>query len=297
MTASQREVEQMGGVELVIDPRLHLVGNQTVRRSLPVRERRAVGPFVFLDHFGPQVLRRGEGFDVGPHPHIGLATVTYFLEGGGIHRDSLGSVQPILPGELNWMTAGRGIVHSERSPDDLRATGGRLHGLQLWVALPAAHEEDEPTFEHVPAGAIETVSQGGIGVRVLAGRAYGTEARVTTRSPLFLVEARLAAGQSLALPEEHAERAVYVVEGALRVGEVSIAAERLAVAGTGPCRVEATSATHLLLLGGAAMPEPRYIRWNFVSSSKARLDAAERDWREGRFPRIPTDDGELVPMP
>jgi redox-sensitive bicupin YhaK (pirin superfamily) len=290
--------------ETVLLARDRPVGNQTVRRLLPAMQRRSVGPFVFLDHLGPESLRPGEGFDVGPHPHIGLATVTYLFDGAAMHRDSLGSVQTIVPGELNWMTAGRGIVHSERSPDDLRAAGGRFHGVQLWVALPLADEESEPTFEHVAAEAIEAVETGGARARLLAGSAYGARARVRTRSPLFLVEAHLAEGEALPLPE-HAERAVYVIEGAIGVHEGDsrgtdgrvLEAHTLATIRPGPLSLRARSFAHVLLLGGEPFPEPRHMRWNFVSSSKARLDAAERDWRSGAFPRIPTDDGEPIPMP
>jgi redox-sensitive bicupin YhaK (pirin superfamily) len=284
-------------IETVLRAHPRPVGNQTVQRVLPQMQRRAVGPFVFLDHMGPHDLAPGEGFDVGPHPHIGLATVTYLFEGAGVHRDSLGSMQTILPGELNWMTAGRGIVHSERSPDDLRARGGRMHGLQLWVALPVAEEEGEPSFQHVPAADIATLDVGGAKVRLLAGTAYGARACVATKSPLFYVEAVLEPGQELAFPDEHPERAAYVVEGAVVAFGREVEAHTLVAVAKGSRRLVAKERTRLVMIGGERFPEPRHMRWNFVSSRKARLDEAEQAWRARKFPTIPTDDGELVAMP
>jgi redox-sensitive bicupin YhaK (pirin superfamily) len=284
-------------IETVLVAHSRPVGNQAVLRVLPQARRRAVGPFVFLDHMGPHMLAPGAGFDVGPHPHIGLSTVTYLFEGAGVHRDSLGTVQVIRPGELNWMTAGRGIVHSERSPDELRERGGRFHGLQLWVALPAAHEEDEPSFEHVPSSAIEEILVAGGRLRLLAGTAYGRQAVVRTVAPLFFVEARLEPGAELAFPDDHAERAAYVVDGTITVAATSIAAQTLVAVSPGRRLLRADSAAHVFLLGGARYPEPRFLRWNFVSSSQTRLDQAEKAWRERRFPVIPTDAGELIPMP
>lgn len=270
---------------------------QSVRRVLPAAPRRQVGPFTFLDHLGPAQLAPGQGFDVGPHPHIGLCTVTYLFEGSGVHRDSLGSEQTIRPGELNWMTAGRGIVHSERSPDDLRARGGALHGLQLWVALPVEHEETEPHFEHVPAGAIATLDVGGVDVQLLAGTAYGERAVVRVYSPLFLARAELAAGQHLPFPDEHRERAVYIVQGEVGVGQARFSGGTLVAVQPGPCALAALGDAHVVLLGGQPFPEPRYLLWNFVSSSKERLKQAEADWRAGRFPRLPNDDGPPIAMP
>lgn len=284
-------------VELVLRAQERSVGTSRVRRVLPSAKRLAIGPFVFLDHFGPEALPAGHGFDVRPHPHIGLATVTYLFEGVVVHRDSLGSEQEIRPGELNWMSAGRGIVHSERSPDDARALGGTMHGLQLWVALPREHEEDEPTFEHVPASAITTHDVGGASVTLIAGTAWGLRARAQVRSPLFFAEARLSADERVRLPDEHPERAIYVVDGSVRVGDSEHGAHTLVVVTSAARELVATSSARVAMLGGASLPEPRLMRWNFVATSKDLLDRAEERWRSGRFPRIPTDDGPPLPMP
>jgi redox-sensitive bicupin YhaK (pirin superfamily) len=275
-------------IEAVLEAHARTVGNATVQRVLPSMQRRSIGPFVFLDHMGPETLPLGETFDVGPHPHIGLATVTYLFEGEVVHRDSLGSVQTIVPGDLNWMTAGRGIVHSERGP------GPTMHGLQMWVGLPVANEEDEPTFEHVPKDAIATVREG---VRLLAGTAYGERAIVKTKSPLFLLEARFAEGQTLPFPSEHPARAAYVVGGEIEIDGRTFGAKTLVAVAPGDAYVIAKRAAHVVLLGGAPFPETRHMLWNFVSSSKERLARAEADWRAMRFPRIPTDDGEPIAMP
>ena len=282
----------------LISARPRDLGGIGVGRVLPAAARRSVGPFVFLDHMGPSVLEAGHGVDVGPHPHIGLATVTYLFAGEVVHRDSLGSEQLIRPGDINWMTAGRGIAHSERTPAAARTTGGRVHGLQLWVALPTASEESEPAFHHHPARALPELDDGGIRLRVLVGSAYGAVSPVATFSPLFYVEATLPAGARLALPAEHAERAVFVVEGRVAVAEAGLGPDQLGVFTPGaapPLVAEAPS--RIALLGGAPLEGPRHIWWNFVSSSKARIEQAARDWQAGSFPRIPGDDGKLVPLP
>ncbi len=285
-------------VDLVLRAHERRVGSGTVQRVLPQMQRRSVGPWVFLDHMGPEEIPAGHGFDVGPHPHIGLATVTYLFDGAVVHRDSLGSERTIVPGELNWMSAGRGIVHSERSPDDVRARGGRMHGLQLWVALPVAAEEGEPTFQHVAGvGLPAHTLEGGVCVRVLAGVAYGVRASVEVASPLFFVEARLREGERLAFPAEHEDRAVYVVDGAVDVEGARAEARTMVIVSEGDRCVVALDDAHVVMLGGERLPEPRHMRWNFVASTKERLDEAERAWREGRFPRIPTDDGVPIPMP
>ena len=208
-------------IEHVIEARRKDLGGFEVGRLLPYAKQRMVGPFVFLDHMGPATFGPGQGFDVRPHPHIGLATVTSLFEGEVMHRDSLGFVQAIRPGELNWMTAGRGIVHSERCPVALRASGGTLHGLQLWVALPHATEECEPSFEHVESGGLPLVDVQGVPVRVLAGSAYGATASVSVHSRLFYAQVELAAGQSIKLPSDYAERGAYIVSGSVRYGEAS----------------------------------------------------------------------------
>jgi redox-sensitive bicupin YhaK (pirin superfamily) len=277
-------------IATVIDARPRDLGGFAVRRVLPAMARRMVGPFTFFDQMGAAVFGPGEGIDVRPHPHIGLATVTYLFEGEIVHRDSLGSHQPIRPGDINWMTAGRGIVHSERTAPDDRQHGSRLHGLQLWVALPLSHEEAAPSFRHYPGGTLPERDHRGVKLRVLAGGAYGLTSPVETLSPLFYVEAEMSAGSELSLPGEHPERAIYVVEGSLRCGADRAAPGRMLVfAEGGRVTLRAAEPTRVVLLGGAPLDGKRYIDWNFVSSSKERLEQAKRDWREGRFPNVPGD--------
>ena len=282
----------------VIDGRPRDLGGFSVRRVLPSAARRTVGPFTFFDHMGPAAFAPGQGIDVRPHPHINLATVTYLFDGEIDHRDSLGSYQAIRPGDINWMTAGRGIVHSERSPLASRQSGSRLHGLQLWVALPKAHEETAPSFHHHPGASLPEIERDGVRLRVLVGTAYGARSPVETLSSQFYVDAMLPAGGELPLPSEHEERAVYVVEGVLLCGSEGAKAGRMLVFTKGarvvlrteqPCRV--------VLLGGAPLDGPRYIDWNFVSSSKERIEQAKRDWRDGRFPKVPGDEVEFIPLP
>jgi len=257
-----------------------------------------IGPFVYFDHMGPVALEAGCGVDVLPHPHIGLATVTYLYEGALLHRDSLGSEQVIRPGDVNWMTAGRGIVHSERTPPAERASGPRLHGLQLWVALPAADEEMEPSFRHHPAATLPETERGGVRLRLMAGSAYGAASPVEVRSPLFYVDAAMPAGSELPLPDEHAERAVYVVEGSLRSGGATAGpGQMLFFAEGADVTLKAGTATRAVLVGGAPLDGPRHIDWNFVGSSRERIEKAKADWREGRFPKVPGDETELVPLP
>lgn len=269
-----------------------------VGRVLPSMARRAVGPFVFFDHMGPSVFAPGHGIDVRPHPHIGLATVTYLFEGEILHRDSLGSHQAIRPGDVNWMTAGRGIVHSERTAPDTRAAGHALHGLQLWVALPAAHEEAEPAFAHHPAATLPEVTVGDARVRVLAGTAFGVTSNVRTLAELFYADVALPSGAAVSVPDGFAERAAYVVEGEVCCGDDRAAPGQMLVFGEGAsARLEAIFDARLVLLGGAPLDGPRHLVWNFVSSSKARLEQARRDWVEDRFPKVPGDEAERIPFP
>lgn len=269
-----------------------------MRRVLPTAARRMVGPFTFFDEMGAAVFVAGEGIDVPPHPHIGLATVTYLFEGEIVHRDSLGSHQPIRPGDINWMTAGRGIVHSERTSEEHRRQGSRLHGLQLWVALPVEYEEAEPSFRHYPGAILPTHDADGVHVRVLAGSAYGMNSPVEIHSPLFYVDAMMAAGSVLTLPEEHEERALYVVEGAVLCGAERAEPGRMLIfARHAKVVLRAERATRLVLVGGDPLESPRYIDWNFVSSSKERLERAKQDWRAGRFPKVPGDEVEFIPLP
>ncbi len=282
----------------IIDARPRDLGGFVVRRLLPAAARRMVGPFIFFDHAGPTRLPPGAGIDIRPHPHIGLATVSYLFEGAILHRDSLGSEQRIRPGDLALMTAGRGITHSERTPADLRSDGAPVHALQLWVALPLAEEECEPRFEHHPAETLPTISHPGAQLRLLMGDAYGERSPVRTLSPLFYVDARLCAGSELVLPPEHEQRAIYVVEGAVHCGRERVEPGRMLVFHPGSdVMLCAEVDARLVLIGGAPLPEARYIDWNFVSSSKAHIEQAKRDWQQGRFPLVPGDESEFTPLP
>jgi redox-sensitive bicupin YhaK (pirin superfamily) len=287
------------GVELVIVPRAHDLGGFEVRRALPATERQMVGPFIFFDQMGPGEFLAGGGLDVRPHPHIGLATVTYLFDGSILHRDSLGSRQPIVPGDVNWMTAGRGIAHSERTDAALRTRANRLFGIQSWVALPRAAEELPPHFVHHAATALPELSDGGTRLRLIAGEGWGVRSPVVTHSPLFYADADLAPGASLPLPEEHEERGAYVVQGAVDVAGTRFVAGRMLLfrAGDRLALRAGPEGARLLLLGGAAMDGPRYLFWNFVSSSRERVEQAKADWREGRFGTVPGDEQEFIPLP
>ena len=284
-------------VELVIAPRLRDIGDFAVRRILPYAKRRMVGPFIFLDEFGPVELAAGEGIDVRPHPHIGLATVTYLFAGEIVHRDSLGSVQTIQPGAVNWMTAGRGIVHSERSGEAERAKARPLHGMQSWVALPLAEEAAAPSFVHHAAAELPVIERDGVWLRLIAGRAYSRTAPVAVSSELFYLHAELAAGAGLVLPEEHPERALYVVSGAITLDGAGYGPATLVVVKPGSAaRITATTPSRVMLLGGAPLEGPRHIWWNFVASSPERIEEAKADWRAGRFPGVPGDE-DFIPLP
>jgi redox-sensitive bicupin YhaK (pirin superfamily) len=280
----------------VIDARPRDLGGVAVRRVLPAAARRMVGPFTFLDEMNGS-FAVGGGLDVPPHPHIGLATVTYLFEGEIVHRDSLGSHQPIRPGDINWMTAGRGIVHSERTAADQRKQRSRLHGLQLWVALPLAHEEAEPSFHHHPGALLPERDQNGVRLRVLAGTAFGMTSPVQTLSPLFYVDAVMSVGSTLSLPSEYEETAVYVVEGAVGCGTERTEPGRMLVFVPGASVIlRADSPARVVVLGGAPIDGTRHIYWNFVSSSRERIEQAKRDWNEGRFPKVPGD-VDFAPLP
>lgn len=286
-----------GVVEMVIEPRLRDIGDFAVRRVLPYARRRMVGPFIFLDEFGPQTLPAGQGIDVRPHPHIGLATVTYMFDGEIMHRDSLGVVQAIRPGAVNWMTAGRGIVHSERSGDEERARDKKLHGMQSWVALPLQHEETAPAFRHHAAKTLPVIEGEGLWMRLIAGQAYGKRAPVEVMSDLFYLHAELAAGAETDLPEEHEERAVYVVSGAVELDGARFGAATMMVLAPGrPARLSAREASRVMLLGGAPLEGRRHIWWNFVASTPERIEQAKADWKGGRFAMVPGDDA-FIPLP
>jgi redox-sensitive bicupin YhaK (pirin superfamily) len=282
----------------IIVPRTVDLGGFQVHRVLPSARARMVGPFIFFDHMGPAVFRAGDGVDVRPHPHIGLSTVTYLFDGEIVHRDSLGSALPIRPGAVNLMTAGRGIVHSERTAADHRDGGEPLHGLQLWVALPAKDEEMAPGFFHTAAADIPELRENGLTLRVIAGKMHGLTSPVTTTWETIFAQAHLKAGTVLPIGAEHEERALYVVSGEVEIGTDRHGAERLLLLKPGePVTVKAVSDAHVILVGGAAMDGPRHIWWNFVSSRKDRIEAAKADWKAGRFDPVPSDNKEFIPLP
>lgn len=288
----------MSVILLTISARDKDLGGFSVGRILPFAKRHMVGPFIFLDHMGPAYFAAGEGINVRPHPHIGLATVTYLFEGNMFHRDSLGSAQEILAGAVNWMTAGRGIVHSERSSPEQRAQARTLHGLQTWVALPQEFEEVAPEFHHHSAASLPAFEINQVALKLIAGTAYGYTAPVKVFSPLFYVEARMPAGTQLQLPLEYAERALYLVSGELRIGDAVIQPRSMPVfVEAADVHISASSDAHLVLLGGDALPGRRHIYWNFVSTSEARIEAAKSDWKAGRFAKVPGDEEEFIPLP
>ncbi|MBA3810806.1 MAG: pirin family protein [Caulobacteraceae bacterium] len=286
-------------IELVIDARRHDLGGFDVGRVLPFARHPMVGPFVFFDHFGPTNLPAGtpRDADVRPHPHIGLSTVTYLFEGEITHRDSVGSQVAIRPGEVNWMTAGRGVTHSERF-DTLRRTGGALHGIQAWVALPAEAEETEPAFAHHGPEDLPTYeSADGLWARLIAGEGFGAKARVKTHSPMVYVHWRLKAGAKAQIPADYPERAAFVAAGSVEIEGRPFAAGQMAVFAAGaPVLVTGLTDADVMLLGGEPVG-PRFVEWNFVSSSKARIDQAKADWRAGRMKLPDLDHGEFVPLP
>jgi redox-sensitive bicupin YhaK (pirin superfamily) len=277
-------------IEIVIDARARDIGLPVVR-VLPHMKHRKVGPFVFVDHMGPIELAPGHGFDVLPHPHIGLSTVTYLFDGENVHRDSLGTVQVNRPGDVNLMTAGRGVVHSERASPELRARGGRMHGVQLWLGLPDAHEDDAPSFAHHPQQTLPTIANG----RVLIGSAFGETSPIAHPSDPWLVDVALDAGSVVEIPDEVAERAALVIEGSVDLDGTRVTTNQLAVL-VGVAKLRADAAARVLLLGGASLP-PRVLDWNFVASTRERLAAARDLWRAQGFPKIPGDDQEFVPYP
>jgi hypothetical protein len=285
-------------LDLVIDQRRRDLGGFEVGRVLPFAKRRMVGPFIFFDHMGPVDLPRdiGREVDVRPHPHIGLSTVTYLFDGEIMHRDSVGSEQPIRPGEMNWMTAGRGITHSERF-EKARAEGGSMHGIQAWVALPEKDEDGAPAFKHHPLADLPEHEEGGAWRRLIAGEAFGAKARVKTHSPMFYLHCELKPGASIALPANHPERAAYIVTGSAEAdGHAYHTGQMLVFAKGGDATLKATAPTKLMLLGGEPIG-PRFIEWNFVHSSKERIEQAKADWRAGRMKLPDLDNKEFVPLP
>jgi redox-sensitive bicupin YhaK (pirin superfamily) len=284
-------------VETVIVPKSRDIGGFEVKRALPSSRRRMIGPFIFFDQMGPATLPKGKGMDVRPHPHIGLSTVTWLIDGEIMHRDSIGSVQAIRPGEVNWMTAGSGIAHSERTPDALRPGGPSLYGIQTWLALPKTHEETAPRFEHFKADALPRIEGDGIDATLIAGAAWGKRSPVSVFTETVYADIRLAAGATLTVPAEHEERGVYVLTGGIEFASGRFApGAMLALRPGAPIDVRAQGATHLMLLGGARADGPRHIWWNFVSSSAERIEQAKADWKAGRFAKVAGDD-EFIPLP
>ncbi len=284
-------------LELVIVPRVRDLGGFNVRRALPHGRRQMVGPFIFFDHFGPVQFIAGQGMDVRPHPHIGLATVSYLFDGRITHRDSEGNVQEISPGAMNLMTAGKGISHSERTPGADRDGKHQMYGLQSWIALPAGKEEIAPSFQHYAAEEMPIISDNGVTARVIAGSAFGKTSPVAMVSDWFYVEVTLGASMSVPLDADHEERAIYVVSGEVEIAGDRFEGPRLLIFKPGDrITVRATQPSVMMFLGGAALEGPRYIWWNFVSSSKERIEQAKEDWKQGRFGQVP-DESEFIPLP
>ncbi len=285
-------------IEQVVTPVTHDLGAFKVRRALPARERTMVGPFIFVDQFGPAQMMPGEGMDVRPHPHINLATVTYLFDGAIQHKDSLGSDKRIEPGAINLMTAGAGIVHSERSPDDTRRQGPSFYGMQTWLALPDGKEEVDPAFEHVSSDGLPLVEGDGISARVLMGTLWGVTAGTTCHSPTIYADIMLNAGASVAIDAEADERAIMVTEGEAELDGERLDNFSLYVLAPGHQAVlRASGASRAMLLGGGAFATHRYVHWNFVSSSRERITQAKQDWIERRFPLVPGDEEEFIPFP
>jgi redox-sensitive bicupin YhaK (pirin superfamily) len=284
-------------IENLIVPRVTDLGGFNVRRALPTAGRKMVGPFIFLDQMGPAEFLTETGLDVRPHPHIGLATVTYLIEGQIFHRDSLGTELPIRPGDVNWMSAGRGIVHSERTPPELRPTGSKLFGLQSWVALPEDKEETDPSFSHIGIGALPMIEAEGKVIRVIAGTLWGATAPTPTASDTIYADVTLEPGASLPLDAVTEERAVYILSGEIDVAGDRLEAGALVVFRPGdPITIRALTPARLFVLGGASMSGPRYIWWNFVSSRRERILSAKADWEAGKFDAVPNE-SEWIPTP
>ncbi len=289
---------RLNDMTTIIAPRVHDLGGFEVRRAVPSLQARSVGPFVFVDHLGPAIFEPGRGVDVRPHPHIGLATVTFLWSGQLRHRDTLGHLQDISPGDVNWMTSGRGIAHSERTPPDPRTHGHTLYGMQTWVALPKSHEETDPSFHHHPAASLPERQHAGARVRVIAGRGFGMESPVRVFADTFNVALDLDAEAELEIPADAVERSLYILEGDAQLDGSDVPARHLILLdrGTAP-RLRAKTPLKAMLMGGEPLDGPRHVWWNFVSSSRERIEQAKQDWVEGRFGLIPDDSQEFIPLP
>jgi len=288
----------LGAVDIVVEPSSKDLGGFRVRRALPSIKKRMVGPFVFLDHMGPARFEAGQGIDVRPHPHIGLATLTYLVEGSIFHRDTLGSAQDIVPGDVNWMTAGRGIAHSERSSPESRQAARQMTGVQSWIALPQAHEETAPGFFHHAGTSLPVLTDKGLRVRVIAGLAYGETSPVQVFSETLYVDASIDAGAVLPLPIEAIERCVYILSGSIEIAGEVFEAHRLLIFRPGDAiAVRAVTDTRIIIAGGEPLDGDRHLWWNFVSSSKARIEQAKADWKARKFGLVPGDTEDFIPLP
>ncbi len=295
-SSCQSRQQPCKAIRMILEPQEKDLGGFSVRRLLPTKQLKSIGPFVFFDHLGPADFPPGQGIDVRPHPHIGLATVTYLFSGEILHRDSLGVVQPIRPGEINWMTAGRGVVHSERTPPEIRAQGHTLHALQLWVALPEAVERIDPAFAHHEGADLPLRQEADRSIRVLLGEAYGLRSAVQTYSPTLYLEVELQAGATLALPDSVPERAVYLISGELQAAGTPLTRHSMTLFEPQPgIELQATQTSRLAIIGGEPIG-PRTIWWNLVASDKQLIEQAKRDWREGRFGKVPGET-EFIPLP
>lgn len=288
----------MSNIQLIIEERAADIGNFLVGRLLPFRQKRAVGPFVFIDHMGPAKLSDHQNLDVGPHPHIGLSTLTYLFEGAIMHRDSIGSVVEIQPGAVNWMTSGKGVVHSERTPEYLRHSEKSLHGLQIWVALPKELEEMEPSFTHVEAHEIPEWQENGVHFKLVAGEAFGRKSPVPVYSPLYFLEIKTSEATTISIGDQlFGESALYILEGSIKDGDEEFGPKQILIAkDTELCTFEMAENTTVYIFGGEAFPEERFIFWNFVSSRKERIEEAKNAWIEQTFPKIEGETG-FVPLP
>lgn len=288
----------MSNIQLIIEERAADIGNFLVGRLLPFRQKRAVGPFVFIDHMGPVKLNDHQNLDIGPHPHIGLSTLTYLFEGAIMHRDSVGSVMEIQPGAVNWMTSGKGVVHSERTPEYLRHSEKHLHGLQIWVALPTDLEEMDPSFTHIEADEIPSWTENNVHFKLIAGEAFGKKSPVPVYSPLYFLEIKSQEATTVSIGEElFGESALYILEGSIRDGEEEFGPKQILIAKNAElCTFNMAENTTVYIFGGEAFPEERFIFWNFVSSRKERIEEAKRAWIDQTFPPIEGETG-FVPLP
>lgn len=273
------------------------LGGFSVKRILPHEQKPAVGPFVFFDHMGPADFPAGQGINVRPHPHIGLATITYLFEGAILHRDSLGNVQEIVPGDVNWMTAGRGIVHSERETLEVRGSNHRTHGLQVWVALPEELAEIDPDFTHVKQADLPHVLKHNLMIRVVAGEAYGLVAPIVTHTRLCYLDVLASGPDQLELPTEHEDLAVYLQWGEIKVGDNTYSNGEFLVLDSSERKIEILDTARFMVLGGEKLPRKPHVYWNFVAYDRDRIERAKKDWKDGNFPQVPGDDQEFIPLP